>query len=73
MNNMRSNYQSYLLRLWRTKGAQDSHRIGPEPVWRASLQSSLTGQRQHFPTLNDLFGFLEQQTGVGAATEDVDD
>lgn len=45
-------YVSYLLRLWRSGK-------GPETVWRASLESPLTGKRQGFASLQDLFAFLE--------------
>ena len=74
MNKAKSDYQSYLLRLWRVNDAQNPHRAEEEPVWRASLQSSLTGRRMNFPSLNHLVGFLRQQTDVGAdaATEDFD-
>ena len=48
-------YVSYLLRLWQTQqeGAL---------VWRASLESSTTGERRGFACLADLFAFLEQET-----------
>jgi hypothetical protein len=49
-------YQSYLLRLWRTS----SH---GKPTWRASLESAQTGERRSFAELASLFAFLEQQTG----------
>ena len=49
-------YLSYLLRLWR---------VGEEEAtWRASLESSHTGERKGFASLDDLFGFLREQTGV---------
>lgn len=43
-------YHAFLLRLWR-----DGSRHG----WHASLQSTDTGQRFHFRTLDDLFAFLD--------------
>ncbi|MBN1891134.1 MAG: hypothetical protein JW850_24265 [Thermoflexales bacterium] len=45
-------YLSYLLRLWRS---------GPDEQapWRASLECPLTGERQGFANLRDLFAFLE--------------
>ena len=49
-------YQSYLLRLWRT-----SH--NGKPGWRASLESAQTGERYGFADLVSLFAFLEEQTG----------
>ncbi len=50
-------YISYLLRLWqiRNKG---------ELVWRASLESPLTGERRGFASLAKLIDFLELQTAV---------
>jgi hypothetical protein len=62
-------YLSYLLRLWQV----DTEGVGPQErgtVWRASLESSLTGKRQGFASLDELFEFLQRQTGTVA---DVDD
>jgi len=50
-------YLSYLLRLWSTS-------VDDETVWRASLESALTGQRQSFANLDDLFDFLRRETSV---------
>jgi hypothetical protein len=47
-------YLSYLLRLWQSGK-------GREATWRASLESSATGERQGFASLKDLFAFLEIQ------------
>ncbi len=44
-------YRSYLLRLWRSGTGRDA-------LWHASLESPLTGERQGFATLKDLFIFL---------------
>ena len=49
--NTPSTYKSYLLRLW--KVAYDG-----KPVWRASLQSTATGQHENFPNLESLFAYL---------------
>jgi hypothetical protein len=49
-------YQSYLLRLWRTSNRG-------KPIWRASLESAQTGERHSFADLESLFIFLVQQTG----------
>jgi len=61
-------YLSYLLRLWQVSGDAESNR-GDEkprrvehPTWRASLESSYIGGRKVFGTLDDLFGFLREQT-----------
>jgi hypothetical protein len=32
------------------------------PIWPASLESSLTGERQSFASLEDLFAFLRRET-----------
>ena len=63
-------YLSYLLRLWQVSGDGQSHRYdegvdrGEEiAIWRASLESSNIGGRKVFANLDDLFGFLWEQTG----------
>jgi hypothetical protein len=55
MADERKGYQSYLLRLW------ESNEKG-EHVWRASVESPLTGERRGFATLQALFAFLRAQT-----------
>ena len=45
-------YESYLLRLW------ESDQSG-ELVWRASLESTHTGERHGFADLDSLFAYLE--------------
>ncbi len=47
-------YRAYLLRLWR-EGSKDSL------AWRASLESTGTGELRMFTNLVDLFEFLEAQ------------
>jgi hypothetical protein len=47
-------YLSYLLRLWQTSN-------GEKQVWRASLESPGTGERQGFGSLDKLFDFLQAQ------------
>jgi len=49
-------YLSYLLRLWRVSDEEKA-------IWRASLESSHTGERKGFASLDDLFTFLEKETG----------
>ncbi len=51
----RQEYQAYLVRLWRVRSRG-------QWVWRASLQSPLTGERQAFADLPGLFAYLEQRT-----------
>ena len=55
MSEERRRYVSYLLRLWQTQqeGAL---------IWRASLESSATGERQGFACLADLYVFLDRET-----------
>lgn len=59
-------YLSYLLRLWRVSEK--------ETDWRASLESSHTGEREGFASLDDLFRFLREQTGVmsGASADEIE-
>ena len=46
-------YLSYLLRLWPVNA-------GGQAVWRASLESSMTGDRTGFSDLETLFTFIEE-------------
>ena len=50
---------AYLLRLWQA-------REGGSVVWRASLESPQTDERQGFASLADLFTFLEHEAGQTA-------
>lgn len=54
MSQGQDDYASYLLRLWRTGEGEPS-------AWRASLESTLTGQRRNFPNLEALFTFLNSR------------
>jgi hypothetical protein len=58
-------YLSYLLRLWRVSEDQSAQR-GGRAGWRASLQSPHSGERVGFAGLEELFGFLLQQTGLAS-------
>lgn len=49
-----SGYLSYLLRLWQSGRKSKA-------VWRASLESPMTGERLGFASLKELFAFLETQ------------
>ena len=53
-DNYRSNYMTYVLRLW-----QD----GDDAPWRASLECARTGERHSFVDLSALFAFLKLETG----------
>jgi hypothetical protein len=54
MNAERPAYLSYLLRLWRAPG-------GAGQPWRASLEDTLTGQRQGFADLDAMAAYLHVQ------------
>jgi hypothetical protein len=56
-------YISYLLRLWQAG-------TGREVSWRASLKSPHTGERTGFPSLEALFAFLRQETGVAPDSDE---
>jgi hypothetical protein len=69
-------YFSYLLRLWREDATElvdqvdeAPHRKDNRPVWLASLESSLSGQRLGFASLDGLCAFLRQQTGTLSGSE----
>jgi hypothetical protein len=62
MSNEQPDYLSYLLRLWREKGKEQT-------PWRASLERPRTARRQVFPSLDDLFEYLQRQTGVAFLTD----
>ena len=49
-----SRYQSYLLRLWQTSD-------GKKTIWRASLQSPNSEERQGFASLEELMSFIKAQ------------
>jgi hypothetical protein len=44
-----ADYHSFLLRLWRSD---------PRQPWHASMQSTATGEIQHFATLDHMIDFL---------------
>ena len=58
-------YKSYLLRLWRV-----TH--NGELVWRASLQSPISGQQQGFTSLESLFAYLAASAHEPSETADAD-
>jgi hypothetical protein len=51
-----SDYQSYLLRLWRVNEGEEG--------WQASLESAHTGERRGFADLEAMFDFLRGQTAA---------
>ncbi len=48
-------YLAYMLRVWKA-------RTDDGPIWRASLESPHTGERQAFADLAALFAFLQERT-----------
>jgi hypothetical protein len=40
--------------------------MGRKAIWRASLESTRTGERKGFASLDELFDFLREQTGERA-------
>jgi hypothetical protein len=52
----RTNYTSFLLRLWRMPGAAE--------VWSASLENPRTGERLAFVDMESLFVFLVAHTAA---------
>ena len=54
MNGERQGYQAYLLRLWQVHS-------GGKWVWRVTLESPHTGERQVFTSLEQLFAHLGEQ------------
>jgi hypothetical protein len=63
MSKEQPDYLSYLLRLWREIEEDEISGRDKNAVWHASLESSLTGKRRGFCSLDDLFVFLLQETG----------
>jgi hypothetical protein len=61
VNEKRTDYLSYLLRLWRENDSEGAHGI-ETAVWRASLERPQAGERRGFANLADLFAFLESET-----------
>ncbi len=51
----RSNYVSYMLRMWQVNSAG-------RPVWRASLENTSTGERLGFADPASLLDFLSRVT-----------
>ena len=51
---MRSGYAAFLLRLWEVEDGQESS-------WRVSLESPVTGERQGFADMTELFNYLENE------------
>lgn len=61
MNRSETNYQAYLLRLWRD---------GPRNRWRASLQSTKASDTQLFADVRSLLNFLQSQTDETTSKDD---
>ncbi len=67
MEQQRSDYLAYMLRLWR---AGDLPVAGQTPNWRASLENPHTGERIGFGSLAELFTFLQEEIKHGEAGDD---
>ena len=57
-------YRSYLVRLWRSE-SEDA------PIWYASTEDTMTGERRNFAGITQLFCFLEEQTHEPQAGETI--
>jgi hypothetical protein len=57
MNGQRNGYLAYLLRLWQVETKEGTN-------CRAMLQSPHSGKRMGFDSLEELFDFLREQTGM---------
>jgi hypothetical protein len=57
-------YLSYLLRLWRERSEGGLEEETSAAVWHASLESSLTGQRMGFCSVDALCTYLRRETGL---------
>lgn len=63
-------YVSYLLRLWRASEVGEPPGVLRKTIWRASVESSRTGERRGFAALDELFAFLREQTGERGGDDD---
>ena len=71
MDEEQPTYFSYLVRVWQEHDDGMLHQLGDashytenRTIWLASVESSLTGKRQGFANLDDLFAFLRRQAGT---------
>jgi len=62
MSEEKQRYHSFLLRLWQVK--ENEH-----TTWRASLESSHTGERWGFADVDALCVFLHEQTAILAGID----
>ncbi len=69
--NQERRYLSYLLRLWQ-ESADDPPGCD-SPLWRASLERPQSDIRQGFASLEDLFAFLENETGSSSPSSERSD
>jgi hypothetical protein len=71
MGEKRSDYISYLLRLWRANGDEAPGR-DEKVLWRASLEDAHTGERRGFASLDEMFDFLRRRIGVVSVVNGVE-
>ena len=64
--NQHRQYLSYLLRLWQEGDAES-------PLWRASLESPHSESRRVFASLDDLFTYLRERTGMASPAHTTED
>jgi hypothetical protein len=62
VNKEQPDYVSFMLRLWRENADAVGEHGATGQVWRASLESSRTGERWGFANLRELFAFLRRHT-----------
>jgi hypothetical protein len=58
-------YRSYLLTLWEERGREGS----APAVWRFRLEDPRTGNQVGFASMDELFGYLQRQTGRVPGTD----
>ena len=67
-----ADYYTYLLRLWRVEDTPDSTAGDTaRTLWRVSLESARTGERQGFGDMEALFAYLRERTGTSPDTQNL--
>jgi hypothetical protein len=68
MTQKQADYLSYLLRLWRENGGEESQHGAVMATWRASLETP-DGESYGFASLDDLVSFLHWRISVSLNIE----
>ena len=63
MTKQQPDYISYLLRLRRVSGQDESQTSSERVTWHASLEDPRTGQQHHFASVEEVLEFLRAQMG----------